>query len=340
MNQVYVGGSYFHIYVSILKSINREDKSTKSLFVLNDHTPGIESLIPALKKSGYFDEVIQIPFVALKQRMKREQSRFARLLSRNKYVFEYVEQNSSILQYECFIRNSEINMFYKLGLCPFYFILKFGKTTFIRLVEDGENNYRPRTGRFKAFRRRFLAQTAIGEGFDPEVKEIEVQQPHRLNNRVRHKGKTLELKRMQNNLSKEDKNNILNIFLNEQPINVHAGKNLLLITQPWSEDKHMSEAGKVELYNRILELHGAGHSIFLKAHPRDLTDYKGKLKFEFTEIPRAFPLEMLDFLDDIHFQTGLTVTSSALHNVRCVEEKVFTGNDYLEAYKNELLNNR
>lgn len=333
MNQVFVGGSYFHIYVSILKIINREDKSGKSLLILNDHVPGIELLIPSLKKSGYFDHVIQVPFVALKQQMKREKSKLSRMFNRNKFLIEYIDNNSSITEYDSFIRSAEVNLFYKLGLCPFYIILKYGRVTTIRMVEDGENNYFPKTGRFKAFRRRYFWKTPIGEGFDPEVKEIEVQQPHRLNERVRHKGKLLELKKMQSTLNAEEKNKILSIFLNEQPIAVNSGNNLLLITQPWSEDKYLTEAAKVDVYNRMLEMYGADHSIFLKAHPRDLTDYKGKLNYPFTEIPRAFPLEMLDLLDNIQFKAGVTVSSSALHNIRCVENKIFTGNEFLNEFK-------
>jgi hypothetical protein len=330
MDQVYVGASYFHIYVSILKQLNRQDKTSKSLLVLNNFTPGIESIIPFLKETEYFDHVIQVPFVSIKRRINTEKSTLSKILQRNRFELEYVDRNSIMPEYEMFIRNAEINVFQKRGLSQFYFILKYGRTNFIRMIEDGENNYFPKIGKFKAFRRRYLLNTAIGDGFDPEIKEIHVQHPHRLNERVRHKGRTLELKAMQGNLTTEQKSKIVNLFMHGKDINVHREDNLLLITQPWSEGKFTDEAGKVEVYNRLLKKYNNNHLVFLKAHPRDLTDYHGKLDFPFTEIPRAFPLEMLDLMENIHFKTGLTVSSSALHNLHCVKEKIFVGNDYLK----------
>lgn len=330
MDQVYVGGSYFHIYVSILKQLTRADKTSKSLFVLNDLTPGIEVIVPLLKETGYFDEVIQVPFASLKYKIKKEQNLLSKFFHRNALPIEYVEGHSEILKHDTFIRNAEINLFHKGGLSQSYFILKYGRTNFIRMIEDGENNYHPRTGVLRAFRKGILLNTIIGDGFDPEIKEIHVQHVNRLNKRVRQKGKTLALEEMRRTLNSAQRSKIVNLFMQGKNIDVDSENNLLLITQPWSEDKFINETDKVEVYNRMLEKYTGSHSIFLKAHPRDRTDYRIRLKFPFTEIPRAFPLEMLDLMENISFKTGLTVSSSALHNLRCVKEKIFAGNGYLK----------
>lgn len=335
MNQVYVGGSYFHIYIAILKSLDRKDKSTKSLLILNDHTPGVDKIIPLLEKSGYFDHIIHVPFVTLKRRIKEEQGTLSRIVSRNRFAIEYVDQNSPILQYDSFIRNAEINLFYNLGLSSFYFLIKY-KHNFIRMLEDGEHNYHPKVGKFKAWRRRFLLRTAIGEGFDPEVKEIEVQHVHRLSPRVRHKGKTLELSRMRESLSPEEQQKILSLFLNGQTVPVTDGKNLLLITQPLSEDKLMTEGEKIKMYDRILDQYGEGHNIFIKGHPRELTMYSGKLNHAFTEIPRPFPLEMMDFMNGVSFDRGITIFSSSLYNLQCTRERIFLGREFIKEFKQQI----
>lgn len=332
MNQVYVGGSYFHIYISILKVLNRKDKNAKSLLILNDHTPGVETIIPLLTQSGYFDHIIHVPFVTLKRRIKEEQSTLSRILNRNRYAVTYVDEHSPIVQFDSFIRNAEINLFYNLGLSSFYFLIKY-KHNFIRMLEDGEHNYNPKIGRFKAFRRRFLLRTAIGEGFDPEVKEIEVQHVKRLDPRVRHKGKTLELSHMREKLSQHEQNKILGIFLHGQTVPVNEGKNLLLITQPLSEDKLLTETEKVNLYNNILDQYAGNHQVFIKGHPRELTDYSSKIRHPFVEIPRPFPLEMMDFMKGVSFNRAVTVFSSSLYNLQCIDERIFLGRDFINTVK-------
>lgn len=201
------------------------------------------------------------------------------------------------------------------------------------MVEDGERNYNPRNGWFKAFRRRYLLRTAIGEGFDPEVKEIEVQHIHRLNKRILHKGKKLELNVMRDSLSKEEQNKILSIFLRKQNIVISGNNNLLLITQPLSE---LSEAEKIELYNQLLTKYSAGCEIYIKPHPRERTDYSDKIRHTFTEIPRYFPLEMMNFINTIQFKKGVTVFSSSLYNVENIEERIFLGESSVKEFKKTL----
>lgn len=332
MNQVYVGGSYFHVYISILKSIYRTDPSSENLLILNDHTPGISEIIPALRKSGYFDHVIEVPFVNLKRRIKDETSFIAKVFRRNKLSIDYVERNSPIAEYDSFIRNSEINLFYNLGLSSSFFITKY-RNNFFRMLEDGEHNYFPRISMLQALKRRHILNTVMGEGLDPEIKEIEVQHVHRLHDRVKCKGKTLELQKMQEGLSDEDQKKILSIFMNGQEISISGNNNALLVTQPLSEDGLLSEAQKLKLYDELLQQYASECTLYIKCHPREKTDYRGKILPTFTEIPRRFPLEMLDLLKSIKFKRGITVFSGGLNNLQCIEEKVFLGKDYLKKAK-------
>lgn len=329
MNQVYVGGTYFHVYISILKSIFRADRGSKNLLILNDHTPGLSEIVPALRESGYFDFVLEVPFVRLKRRIKDETSFIKKVFSRNRLAIDYVENNSAIGGYDEFIRHAEINLFYNLGLSSSYFITKY-RNNFFRMLEDGEHNYLPRVGRFQAFKRRHILKTVMGEGLDPEIKEIEVQHVHRLNQRVRFKGRTLELQKMQDSLSAKDQENILSIFMNGQAIEVFGDNNALLITQPLSEDGLLTEQEKIAMYNTLLQQYAHGLSVYVKCHPREKTDYHGKILPTFTEIPRRFPLEMLDLLKSIRFKKGITVFSGGLNNLKCIEEKIFLGKEYLK----------
>jgi hypothetical protein len=324
MNQVFVCGTYFHLYVSILRLIYSTEKSSKSLLVVNDHTPGMNEILPALRSSGFFDDVVQVPFVALDKRMRKENNWLKRLLK-----VKYVEANSDILRVAEFIRRSEINLFYNLGLTSAYFLLKY-PSNFIRMLEDGERNYLPRVSRFTAFKRRYVLRTVMGDGLDPEVKEIHVQDINRLNERVRHKGRTLPLAQMQDNLKPAEYAKILGLFLNNQTIQLHGTRRLLLITQPFSEERYFDESSKIRLYEKVLSPYVGRYEIFIKPHPRELTRYADAFKYKVTEIPRAFPLEMFNLLKNIDFDLGVTLYSSGLKNMANVKQKIFLGKAYLK----------
>jgi Glycosyltransferase family 52 len=328
MNQVYVCGTYFHIYLSILKIIYSGNKQAKNLIVINDRTPGIERIFKPLQDSGYFEHVVSVPFVSISKKINSSRF-FARIINRNKNVIEFVEANSQLQQYDEFIRLAEINLFSNLGLSPAYFLLRY-KNNFFRMIEDGEGNYLSRIGRLQAFKRKYILNTVIGEGLDRPVREIEVQFPEKLNSRIAKKGKKLELKKMQQELSPENLQSIISIFMGGVKINVEGKKKLLLITQPLSEDGHMDEVQKIRLYNTILKPYAKDYSVFVKGHPRELTDYRGKLNYDFTMIPQGFPLEMFDLLKGIHFEAGVTVSSSSLANMQCVDKKIQVGRAYFK----------
>jgi Glycosyltransferase family 52 len=326
MDQVYVCGTYFHIYLSILKTIYTTDTQARKLIVINDRTPGIERIIKPLSESGFFDFAIQVPFVQISKKINK--SKFlSRVINRNKNVIQFVEANSDIQRFDEFIKNSEINLFSNLGLSPAYFLLRY-KNNFFRMIEDGEGNYISRIGWLQALKRKYILNTVIGEGLDEQVREIEVQFPEKLNKRISKKGKRLELKKMERELGAENLEKILGIFMGDIAFRIHGKKKLLLITQPLSEDGYMGELQKINLYNTLLTPYADQYSVFVKGHPRELTDYHGKLRYEFTMIPKGFPLEMFDLLTGIHFDVALTVSSSSLANMRCVDKKVVIGREF------------
>jgi Glycosyltransferase family 52 len=327
MNQVFVCGTFFQIYVSILKTIHRADTSSKSLIILNDHTPEIEKIIPLLRENGYFDHHLFVPFRKIEATLNEENGLMGKIFNRNKNSIKAVEQNSDIGTYNEFIKHSEFNLFYLWGLPSAYFVLKY-PTNYARVIEDGARNYVFKTSDFKHFKRKHILRTYIGDGLDDSVKEIQVQNPEALHKRIKYKGTKLELQQMQASLSPEDNRRILNVFMKDLTINLPDQQKFLLITQP-VETKQFSEDLKVQLYNEILEQYSKDYTVYIKPHPRELTNYKEKLGRSFVEIPRAFPLEMFDLMKNISFDEGLTLYSSSLKNLNCVKKKIHLGKEYL-----------
>lgn len=327
MNQVFVCSTYFHVYVSILKVIYSDRRNTKNLLIINDLTPGIAKILSRLSEDGFFDFSIQIPFKKIERKIKNEINILPRVFNRNKLIVEFVEANSEILMYNEFIENAEINIFPDLGHTAAYFLLKY-KNNHIRMVEEGEGAYYLRVSRFKAFKREYLLNTFIGGGLDKEIKEIEVQFPEKLDKRVIQKGRKLALKEMVSKLTNQDRERILKIFMSGIEINIDEKKKLLLITQPL-EESWMTEEKKIILYNQILSRYSNEYTVFIKPHPRENTDYNGKLDCPIIIIPGDFPLEMLDLLQGIYFDLGITICSTALYNMNNVDKKIILGRTYL-----------
>lgn len=332
-NQVYVCGTYYHLYIAMLWNKAHSEKGGKSLLVLQDFTTSLPDILPDVKKVGFFTHVIPAPF---REKYSGKGTRYSRMkqnirmnLLRTRSIIKKAEAGFDIVRYHDFIENSEINLFFNQGLCTSYFIVKY-KHLFMRLLEDGERNYNSKLSNLAVFRKKYILRSFIGEGIDSSIKEIHVQNPERLSKRVRHKGVKLDLRKMVKNLSEGDRKKLVNFFLKDSDFDIQTSDNVLLITQPLSEDKYVTEDVKVALYEKILNDHTSNETIYIKVHPRERTDYKNKLGKPVHIIRKSFPVELFDLLPGIQFEKGITIYSSALNNLMCIKEKTFLTMHYDE----------
>jgi hypothetical protein len=325
-SKVYVCGTLYHVFISTLKSFEGKRNGEESLLIVNDHTPGLDLIARQLVDEGFFTNYLFIPFFEI-DRLRSKTSFYKKNIRRNKFVIESVENNSSIKNWHDFIRKSEINLFYNLGLPSVYFLVRFKKNIFHQM-EDGFRNYNPLVNNFKAFKRKYLLNTPQGEGRDSQIKTIEVQYPEKLPEIVKHKGVKLDLKGLVQSIDSESRQKILNIFAQNNTFTFDGHNKVILITQPLSEDKFITEEYKINLYKKILKDHAMGFDIYIKAHPRETTIYQDQFDFKVIEIPRNFPLEILNFFADITFEKGITIFSGALNNLENIKERVYLGRDY------------
>lgn len=325
--KVYVCGTLFHVFVSTLKSISERSKDEESLLIVNDHTQNLNIIAKKLVEAGFFTDYLYVPFIEINNQIRSEINFFKQTTQRNKYIIEYVERYSDVKNRYDFIKDSAINLFYNLGLSSVYFLVRYKKNEFNQ-IEDGFRNYNPRVNNLKAFKRKYILNTPQGEGRDPQIKTIEVQYPEKLPEIVRYKGVKLDIQGMMVSLSKENRQKILDIFSQGHTFTIDGHKKVILITQPLSEDMFITEDYKIDLYRKVINDFAKDYDIYIKPHPREKTDYKEKLGINIVEIPRNFPLEILNFYPDIVFEKGITIFSGALNNLANVKERIFLGNDY------------
>ncbi|MBQ0042447.1 MAG: lipooligosaccharide sialyltransferase [Lachnospiraceae bacterium] len=82
----------------------------------------------------------------------------------------------------------------------------------------------------------------------------------------------------------------------------------------------------------ILRDYCQGKKVVIKPHPRDDVDYATKFG-QCIVIRGKFPIEVLNFIDGIHFSLALSIITSALDNINFVDEKRNLGPAFYDAYE-------
>lgn len=123
------------------------------------------------------------------------------------------------------------------------------------------------------------------------------------------KGYVVNLNDLWSNSSAEKKKYILSVFnLSESDLSFIQSKKVLLLTQPLSEDKIISEEKKISIYREIVNRFGEDN-VLIKIHPREKTDYR-------TLFPNAIvfdkivPMQLFNLLN-VSFETVATISSTA-----------------------------
>lgn len=123
-------------------------------------------------------------------------------------------------------------------------------------------------------------------------------------------------------LNSAQQNEINRIF--NYCIEMELDADVMILTQPLSEDGFISEKEKVRLYDEIIKEYD-NKRIIIRQHPRELTDYS--LYFKNVSVNRAkAPVELV-LLNSPTIQTAVTLFSGGIFNMPC-REKIFKGTSF------------
>lgn len=121
-------------------------------------------------------------------------------------------------------------------------------------------------------------------------------------------------------IPRDAKRKILDMFLGDGYETMLGDEpTTLILTSP------IRGAGDSQM-KRICELlvarYAGSERVVVKPHPRDLTDYSQLSGIEIV-LPRAFPTEIFDFDNRIKFCKAVTVGSTALESMACVDVSIY-----------------
>lgn len=173
-------------------------------------------------------------------------------------------------------------------------------------------------------------------GLSDKIKKIYLTGLLPIPNLIKDKVEIININEIWKNLSLEAKKDILEIFnVNIERFQTFGkeDKKILLLTQPLSEDGVITEEEKIKIYEGILEKQN-GRKIYIKAHPREKTNYEEIFKeLNIKIIENAFPIELLLLLD-IKFEKVITLFSTGALNFKGKAEIEFIGTEkYPKLYK-------
>lgn len=187
----------------------------------------------------------------------------------------------------------------------------------MKLIEDGTLNYTFHESGYKNPSLKDKIKNLIRlvpsdkkcYGLDDRVKEIYLTGLAPIPKIIEKKVKLIDLKRLWKGRSEEERESILKIFSLEKDIEKKiSGRDIILFTQPISEDRVISEEEKICIYTKIIEKYPAD-KLIIKTHPREKTDYK-KIFKDILVLDKPFPFEVLNLLG-VKFKKSVTLFSTA-----------------------------
>lgn len=234
-------------------------------------------------------------------------------LKKNKNFIFYFNNNRGIKKKLKYLKNIKIEKIY--GETKISQILS-SKIDLYQL-EDGLGNYTILKNKRIKFKINFFINLIFFfhksfpyyGGIDKRIKKIYLTGLAPIPKEIAYKVELINLKELWSKKTLEEQSDILEIFSFDLNIKEKIkGKDIILFTQPLSEDNIITEEEKIEIYSKIIKKYPKDRLI-IKIHPREKTNYKDIFK-EYLVLDNPFPFEILNLLD-VKFNKAITLFSTA-----------------------------
>ena len=344
MNErIYVCHTFYHVYIACLKELNLPgDRRGQACLVLSTMSNDFGNLKARAERSGLFRQVFVFEekeesfFPVLKKYHTDRGNLVLNMLARMRFGKLLGKLQEPYVPVD-FRDYKDIYVFCDSD--PIGYYLSWKKIRY-HALEDGldciryydtaryDNRGHFRLKAFLASKNLIFIQNGWGKYcIDMEVNNISV---------LEHPcPKYVECPRekLTERLTAEDKNCLLGIFLEDRKRLVKQlteGKNhenkILILTEPLCDLET-----RERIFRDIIELYGKGMQVILKPHPRDQLNYETCFP-DCVVLSGKFPMEMMNFLPDIHVKKVISVFTVP-SSIGFAEETVFLGEDFMDRYE-------
>lgn len=309
---LYICSTYYHVYITILKKMNKYPIDS---VVICDDIPDGEGLVSRLRECGLFCNVWYV-----------EQSLFPEERGKNRLDWMFFQHKRrakkirpllpfSLGNYESiyiFHDGTPLGM-YLMDEKKKYHLLEDALNFYQIILQTNHSEHLVKDGWKKTLRLLFRSGY-FPLGASPYLLDIEVNDRENLQIRTK---KVIEYPRkdLEKILSEKQKAVLLSVF---QFPSLHEGKEevvALVLTQPLFQDGVLSSREEQwGIYEEIVCFYQEkGCKVWIKAHPRDDMDYTA---LEIMNVPKNFPAELFQFVRKEPFDYVVTVSSTATVEAR------------------------
>ncbi|MDU4862337.1 MAG: polysialyltransferase family glycosyltransferase [Terrisporobacter othiniensis] len=310
----YVCATPYHLLVALCDIFNHNEKS---YIYLSTHDKNVYNLFDKYSKNLNSLKCIEKVYLRKRGNIKE------RLFIENfvdKLEYRRIKDNIAKCHVIIFPWNP-----YSL-FSPSEYIFKYAKS--VTLIEEGANLYSMKKPSKKFLMiKKYLYKRNIEFYNDSKISDIMVQFPDLYPKHLSDKLSKLELDKMIDKIDKANKTKIVEIFTEGVDLSRFNEKSIIILTQPLSEDKFVSEYEKKKMYYDIIEEYKLNYRVIIKKHPREKTIYNYDLKNVF-ELEGSFPSEVFK-LADIKFKKAIGICTSAVKFINA-EESLNIDEDFLK----------
>lgn len=328
---VYICNTYYHLLISIIKTILKKEKAKNDLIIFTDRTnkrlSQDKGLIDRIKASELFNKIII--FDHSEEEMKIIDS------NKNMFIKKRILLRKISKQKEVdFKIYSNIYIFFDISLLGSLINYEHHK---YNLIEDGTDCFK--NSNKSKLRQKLTLKKAIKYilniremGQSKYIKTIEVNDSKDI--MIRNK-KIVEMpkKMMLKALTDSEKKVIFDLFIPDFDYKKYNNKNLL-ITQPLYQDGYFENIeDQINMYKKIIKEQGISESdLVIKTHTRENIDYK-TFFHDAIILDLIFPLEILNFCNNLTFKKIITVSSTSVNSFEKKGKIVILGWNWLKEYK-------
>ncbi|MBO1305420.1 hypothetical protein JZO70_04570 [Enterococcus sp. 669A] len=200
---------------------------------------------------------------------------------------------------------------YSLFFSSNYLFKKAKKVVFI---EDAELMYKyPENKKIKKILRKYVYRINYDFTSEDKVEKILVSHPEKFPINIQRKSELLDFSKLISNLKEDSKTKIFELFDFDFNFDNQNNESVLIMTQPLSENKYITENEKKSIFNDIVVFYERkGYQVFLKKHPLDSSNYP--FEENVSQINKFIPSEILEMVN-YEFSKVVSIASSGIFSV-------------------------
>lgn len=343
--RIYVCHTLYHVYVSLLKEMTmykaEQQKGKKADIALSDIFMDFGGLDKRLSETNIFDRVYRLHEVSdekipgLMKYKENYNNVLIHLVNRLIFTKKYGKAQDQFFDID-FRMYQDIFVYCDSDAIGYY--LNYHHI-YYHAVEDGldclrlsDAAHEDNEGHFKV--KAFLAKhnlIFIQNGYSKYCLDMEINDDSYLDYQF-EKYKVVPRKAMEEQLNGSQKQTMLKVFLPdaEQIAQKLAGCGdcILFLTEAYPDVTSIRE----KVAGEIIENYCKGYKVVIKPHPRDDADYV-KLFPECVVVHGKFPVEVLNFIDGIHFKKAISIITSVMGSISFADEKINLGPHIWDRYE-------